>query len=90
MSDHNDTPALHDSLEGDLDLVLGLGVQGGGGLVQQQQTRLLDDGPGGRWGQGAGSEQADVQKTRRYADISGGGFVPRRRVCSLKTIYKSY
>ena len=46
MGDDNGGPPLHQRLQGVLDGVLGDGVQGGGGLVQDQDLGILEDDPG--------------------------------------------
>ncbi|CRM72492.1 hypothetical protein [Pseudomonas sp. 22 E 5] len=46
MGNHQGRAALHDLVQGRLNVPLGFGVEGRGGLVQNQQRRVLQQGPG--------------------------------------------
>ncbi len=48
MGDHQGGAALHQARQGLLDQVLALGVEGAGGLVQQQDRRIHQQCPGNR------------------------------------------
>ncbi len=48
MGDNDRGAILHQFLQGQLHLVFALGVQGAGRLIQQQDFRIVENGPGQR------------------------------------------
>ena len=46
MRDHEDGAVFHESVEGGLDEVLGLGIDAGGGFVEEEDGRVLEEGAG--------------------------------------------